>query len=249
MEFTEEQLQHEAAFADEHYAPYAQNLDINPAMLRKYTDPKNLWDWREFGAHMLGPVNGCELLDLGCGMGEEAMYFAKLGARVTAIDISPVGIDIARKRAAHNGVADHVRALVMRADEPDFAAASFDVVHGFGILHHIGLERGLEEVRRLLRPGGRALFFEHMGNSALVERLRTRANCTDYEQPVHFRDVVENTRAFSKAVVKPFGVLLRLRTLTPRLNTSFMRRCDYVLLKAVPALKHFAGGLVIYLEK
>jgi len=249
MEFTQEQLRHEAEFADEHYAPYAHSLDVNPVMLAKYVSPKNLWDWREYGAHLLGPVRDCDLLDLGCGMGEEATYFAKLGARVTAIDISPVGIDIARQRAAHNGVGDRVKAVVMRADEPDFESDSFDVVHGFGILHHIGLERGLKQVRRMLRPGGRGLFFEHMGNSALIERFRSRADCTDYEQPVRLSDVVQHTRAYSKAVITPFGVLLRLRTISPKLNISVIRRLDYVLLKAAPVLRHFAGGVVIYLEK
>jgi 2-polyprenyl-3-methyl-5-hydroxy-6-metoxy-1,4-benzoquinol methylase len=107
---------------------------------------------------MLRPVNGQRLLDLGCGMGKESAYFAKLGASVVAIDISPVGIELTRKRAAHNGVTDRVEAIIMRADQPAFPSGSFGVVHGFGILHHIGLDKGLREVKRLLKPGGRGCF-------------------------------------------------------------------------------------------
>ena len=113
------------------------------------------------------PVADNRVLDFGCGAGEESVYLAKLGARVTAIDVSPRGIALTRARAEANGVADLVDAWLMRCDPTAFSDASFDVVHGFGILHHIGLQNGLAEVHRLLRPGGRGVFWEHMGNSTL----------------------------------------------------------------------------------
>src|SRR5437667_11292967 len=149
MNISEQQLREEAAFADSHYAQYANELAVNAAMFRKYTHPKDRWDWRQYGASLLGSVDGRRLLDPGCGMGEEAVYFALRGAHVTAIDISLVGVEIARKRAAYNGVEDRVRAEMMRADQTEFADESFDIVHGFGILHHIGLEAGLCEIRRV----------------------------------------------------------------------------------------------------
>jgi SAM-dependent methyltransferase len=83
-------------------------------------------------------------------------------ADVTAIDISALGVKLTKKRAEYNSVL--VNALVMRGDPTSFKNESFDAIHAFGILHHVGLENGLNEVSRLLRPGGRALFFEHMGN-------------------------------------------------------------------------------------
>ena len=74
----EEILKKEADFADSNYAPYANDLNINPEMFRQYADPKYFWDWREFSAHLLGELKDKCVLDLGCGMGEEAVYFAKL---------------------------------------------------------------------------------------------------------------------------------------------------------------------------
>src|SRR5437879_3547839 len=198
MNITEQQLRQEAEFADRHYASYANQLGVNPGMLEKYTHPKQLWDWRQYGAMQLGPVKGQSVLDLGCGMGEESVYFALLGAEVTAIDISPVGIELVKKRAAHNGVADRIRANAMRADETEFPDESFDVVHGFGILHHIGLAKGLSEVKRVLTPGGRGLSFEHMGNSAFIERLRKRPDSTEYEQPVRRKEITAYRPQLSK---------------------------------------------------
>jgi SAM-dependent methyltransferase len=249
MAFTNERLQQEAEFADRHYSVHAGELGINPRMFVKYSDPVHPWDWRQFGARLLGPVEGKKLLDLGCGMGEESAYFAKLGASVTAIDISPVGIEITRKRAEYNGLSNRVQAYATRADHTEFADQSFDVIHGFGILHHIGLAEGVREVKRLLKPGGKGLFFEHMGNSRLVERLRRDRDYTDYEKPLRWNDLLAYRSEFSRYVLQPFHVTARLKSLSPFFRRDWFKQVDHSLLKVCPALRQFAGGVVIYLEK
>lgn len=143
-------LRDEADFANRDYVPYADRLAINRGMFRKYARPTDTWDWRQMGAILLGDLAGKELLDFGCGMGEEAIYFAKLGASVTAIDISEVGVASLKKRAAYHRL--DVRAYEMRCDPTSFPDESFDRIHGMGILHHVGIETALSEVRRLLPP-------------------------------------------------------------------------------------------------
>src|ERR1700719_1268193 len=75
-------------FAADVYAENSYDLSLNPAFFKKYAEPQDDWDWRQYGATLLGDVKDCRVLDYGCGLGEEAIYFAKLGAHVTAIDIS-----------------------------------------------------------------------------------------------------------------------------------------------------------------
>src|ERR1019366_2914432 len=123
-------LQHEAQFADNAYMPYADDLDISAVWFRKYSHPVHMWDLREFSAQWLGQLEGKQLLDYGCGMGEEAIYFAKLGAQVTAIDVSPLGIDLVSRRALHNGLGERVRAFQMDARATTFETETFDLVHG-----------------------------------------------------------------------------------------------------------------------
>lgn len=247
-------IQREAAFGDAHYAKFAGDLGIDPRMFRKYAEPRNAWDPRDFGARRLGSVAGKELLDLGCGMGEEAAYFARLGARVTAIDVSPVGVELTRKRAELNGLAERVRAMVMSADPTGFADESFDIVHGFGILHHVGLARGLPEVRRLLRPGGKGLFTEHLGDSPLVERLKRRiydmeAHYSEHERPLRWAELEEGRSRFRVFECSPYYLLSRVRRLLPPFLRDPARRIDHAVLKALPSLRHYAGLVVIYLEK
>lgn len=241
-------LAEEAAFADAAYRKHEDDLLLNQRMFRKYAQPLRMWDWRQYGAKRLGSVRQCRLLDYGCGAGEEAVYFAKLGAQVTAIDISPVGVELATKRAAANGV--RIDAQVMRCDPTNFPECSFDVVHGFGILHHLGLEVGLREAHRLLVPGGRGLFFEHMGNSQLIEWLRPKEHYTTGEQPVRWAEIQRVAAAlFRKVETKPFHLIARLRNRIAICGSDTAKRIDHALLSVAPALRYFASGVVIYLEK
>lgn len=240
-------LAEEAAFADRAYLKHADQLSLNETLLRAYTHPAQMWDWRHFQGKLLGSVEGRRLLDYGCGGGEEAVYFATLGATVTAIDISPVGVHLTRQRADANGV--HVDARIMRCDPTEFPSASFDVIHGLGILHHVGVEAGLHEVHRLLAPGGRALFFEHMGNCAFIERLRPKDESTSGERPLRWQETVAAAAAFSRRVLRPYHLIARLRLRIPICNSDLAKCIDHALLSMCPPLRYFASGLVIYLEK
>jgi SAM-dependent methyltransferase len=251
-------LRDEADFANEDYKPFADNLEINPNMFRRYASPQQLWDWRQMAAILLGELSGKDLLDFGCGMGEESIYFAKLGARVTGIDISEVGIASLEKRAAHHKLT--VKAMLMRADPTSFAAGSFDRVHGLGILHHVGIEAGLAEVWRVLRPGGVGVFLEPMGDSPVVEAAKTFLmkharflgtfdHVTDHEHNLRWAEVDRAVAPFSDVQLFPYHLLYRLKRFFPRTMLDAVRRIDYGVLALAPSLRRYAGGVVIKVKK
>jgi cyclopropane fatty-acyl-phospholipid synthase-like methyltransferase len=103
----------------------------------------------------LGP--GCEVLDVGCGMGGVACHLAKrTGARIRGLTPNTTQIELARALAISEGVQDSVafdRGSASRLPYPD---ESFDVVLFFESPCHFS-DRNLffREVRRVLRPGGR----------------------------------------------------------------------------------------------
>jgi 2-polyprenyl-3-methyl-5-hydroxy-6-metoxy-1,4-benzoquinol methylase len=251
-------LREEADFANQDYKPYADRLDIDLGMFRRYRLPQELADWRQMSALLMGDIAGKQVLDFGCGLGEEAIYLAKLGAKVTAIDISEVGIESLCKRAAYNNV--DVRALQMRADPTSFANNSFDVVHGLGILHHVGIDAGLAEVHRVLRPGGIAVFLEPMGDNPRIEAVKTWLmknarflgefdHVTDHEHNLTWHEVHDATSRFSESLVYPYHLLYRLKRLFPTSLLPTIRRIDASVLTLAPTLRHFCGGVAIRVRK
>jgi 2-polyprenyl-3-methyl-5-hydroxy-6-metoxy-1,4-benzoquinol methylase len=256
-----DRLAEEAAFADREYAEQA-HYDISPRQLAKYLSPRQMWDWRQRAARCLCDIRGLDVLDYGCGMGEESAYLARLGAQVTAIDISPKGIEVANERARRNGLADRISAMVMNCTPTEFPDASFDVVHGLGILHHVGLAAGLAEVYRVLRPGGRAVFLEPLGSSRAVEAAKRGLHrlfghwlalipVTSGEENLRLSDIEREGRArFGSVRVYPYRLTYRVRKLLiPKPLWDIALQFDDVLLRVLPPLRRFAGAAVIELGK
>ena len=113
-----------------------------------------------------GPVHGKRVLDIGCGMGENAVALAHLGAFVTAIDTSSVAIQKLNSFAQSNGLP--IVGLVhdaMRIDE----LGRFDFVIGAMILHHLEPFAGFcDALHATLLPGGHAFFYENNAASRLL---------------------------------------------------------------------------------
>jgi SAM-dependent methyltransferase len=156
------------------------------------------WIWRaigEFGrdqeAYDLYDSAGKDVLDYGCGPGYLTKYLVEGGATsVTGIDVSDGEIEQARERAEKNGVADRSRFLVADAHATDFPDDSFDLIVGAAILHHLELRKALLEIRRILRPGGSAVFLEPMWHNPLLRigRALTPSARTPDEHPLTVDD-------------------------------------------------------------
>src|SRR5512143_1289718 len=79
---------------------------------------------------------GRHVLEIGCGIGTDAISFAKSGAWVTAVDVSNVSLRIAKARAAALNLDIHfLEGDAERLDEV-LLQESFDLVYAFGVLHH-----------------------------------------------------------------------------------------------------------------
>ena len=90
----------------------------------------------------------------GRGVGTELLLTRFDSAKVTAIDLDPHMVRLARRRLAPFGERASVR--VADATSLPFEDDSFDAVFDFGIIHHVPNWRAaLDEVHRVLRPGGR----------------------------------------------------------------------------------------------
>ena len=104
---------------------------------------------------LAGDPRGLDCLDLGCGTGRHALWLAEQGGRVTAVDFSAQMLDQARAKPGAAAVRWLCHDLATPLPLPD---GGFDLAVSGLVLEHVeDLAAFFRELRRLLRPGGRAV--------------------------------------------------------------------------------------------
>ena len=100
---------------------------------------------------------GRSVLDVGCGAGVDLARFAKGGAEVTGVDVSSSAIDLARKNFEQQALRG--RFEVADGERLPFPDDTFDLVFAHGVVQYTASPRRLvDECRRVLKPGGEAIF-------------------------------------------------------------------------------------------
>ncbi len=85
------------------------------------------------------------VLDLGCGRGRNSIFLAEMGFKVTAVDLSPEGIEQLEKEAQRKKVNSNINTLVCDMLELPFSKGAFDCVLAFNSIYHTDYE-GLKTI-------------------------------------------------------------------------------------------------------
>ena len=132
---------------------------------------------------------GCRsksVLEVGCGIGLDALEFARHGACVTAIDLSPKIIALAKQYFAHNGLDATIE--VGDAEQLRFPDESFDLAIAIGVLYYTpNTQKAVDELLRVLKPGGKAIcmFFNKYSWYVLLARIaRTNLDHEEEDPPI-----------------------------------------------------------------
>lgn len=164
----------------------------------------------EYLRNILTGCKGKSVLEYGCGSdGGDAFALARAGARVIGIDISPVAIEKSVRLSAERQTGDAVEFRLCDAEHLPFSEGAFDLVVGRGIIHHLDVEKALREIRRVLKPGGRAIFLEPLGHNPVIRifrkltpRMRTRG-----EHPLLKEDTSLFRNGFERVHFSHWGIL------------------------------------------
>ncbi len=95
------------------------------------------------------------IADIGCGTGGQTMVLAQHApGNITAIDLFPVFIDLFNRNAEKLSLQDRVKGIPGSMDNLPFRDEELDLIWSEGAIYNIGFERGLNEWRKFLKPGG-----------------------------------------------------------------------------------------------
>lgn len=172
-----------------------------------------------YALRLLGDLKGKALLDCGCGPGHTSVMLAKRGADVTAFDTAVDQLATAEGLARANGVS--VTFLCQPFENLTLPAEGFDLLFGAFVLHHVDLPKACEQIRRVLKPGGRAVFIENsalnpllmLGRSRVCGRFGVAKYSDDHEHPLTRRDLSTLREAFPKACTIHYPEFLFMRLL------------------------------------
>ena len=221
----------------------------------------------------LGDLRGKKILDLGCGAGEAAVWFAKQGADVTASDLSPEFLNLVERVATLHGVRVHTHRA--DADHLGLPPNTFDVVYAGNVLHHVDTEQTLRTIRDVLKPGGVLVSWDPLRHNPVINVYRRMAAGvrTPDEHPLDVNDLNLFRKYFARVEAGWFWLFtlylflhfFLIERVHPskerywkkvvreheRLTPLYTRlaKLDRVVLKHFPFLRRYCWNVAVYAVK
>jgi len=208
----------------------------------------------------LGSLEGKRVLDIGAGTGEYSVHFARRGASVVAVDLSPEMCAIARSSAEKHCVAGRVEIRQGTLETVGLLPESFDGIFGNAILHHLNLDRDVPCLVSLLKKGGFFVFAEPLRHNPVANLYRylTPHWHTPGEGPLGFEDIENMRRFFTRLSYSNFYLISHIRVLVRQLFRSerlsrdvfeALFPVDEFILRLFPGVRKYCCYTLIYGEK
>jgi len=265
--------QEERAWHDAYYNTYALSVFPNtPEEFRQVFTRSHLspfceggcgwWgDARQEALDVVGDVRGLRVLDYGCGYGWLGIYLSQCGAQVRGFDFSDPAIETANLAAQRYRLAAQFEQ--MDAEDLSYPDGSFDLVVGFGVLHHVvKYPRASSHLFRVLRPGGQAVYHETLWDNPFINLARRFTSVDSAAGDSHLteRSLREFCRDFSQVRLEKRHLLYMAKRLAklpatdwnaplqPRPFWRAIKALDNRILRFQP-LRRYCGEVIVWLQK
>jgi SAM-dependent methyltransferase len=205
------------------------------------------------------PAPGRLLLEIGSGLGANALLAARRGAAVIALDISHDRLATLRKRTAdlRQPADGPIYAIKARAEALPFRTSSLDGAFCRAVLIHTDLPAACREATRVLRPGASVAFAEPMRHNPLVNLYRATLAPKEWRTiTTYFSD--PEIRAITAGLTAPRDRRFYLLSFLAfafqyavnwprafRLSLAVLSSIDCFLMRAIPALRRYAWFVLI----
>ena len=255
----------------EFYDAWAGRVDPEKIKVEQYfeasTCPENRYLLKS-----MGDIRGASILELGCGAGENSVYFSLMGANCLASDCSEGMLELVQSLASRYQV--KLKTQVMDAMDIPYPDNHFDFVYTANTLHHVDFEMATREIHRVLRKDGKLLSWDPLRHNPVINiyrRMATKVRTAD-EKPLDINVVAKLKRLFSRVEYDTFWLATlwlficfflvekihpndepywkKIVTDEPRLRARYLKleRIDKFL-KKLGFLKRFAWNIAIVATK
>jgi ubiquinone/menaquinone biosynthesis C-methylase UbiE len=205
------------------------------------------------------------MLDFGSGPGDNALRFAKIGYKVEGFDISESNVAVSQLVFERNGFSGQGNFRVSAAETLPYPENYFDFIAGIDILHHVDISKSIAECKRVLKPGGVAVFREPLEvpvldfirNTWFVKLFAPKKksfdlHITEDERKLNNTDLEIVGSIFPNMILKRYFLFARFDKFLREGSDpqpSLLEKIDYLLMTKIPALKYFGGVVIFVLKK
>ncbi|MFG0333512.1 MAG: methyltransferase domain-containing protein [Maioricimonas sp. JB049] len=245
------------------------DFDLDSVRLDHYQQPRfgpwcPYWSVYSYVSRRVEP--GKRLLVVGSGHGRDALIYARMGYEVDGIDLSPKCVEISQELARRFELTDRARFHVQPAEKLEFDDATFDGAVGVNIIHHVDTQSCIDEVHRVLKPGGWAIFKEPrltpyrdlLRNSPPVTWVLPKGVKSLATGSMHFEDAPGEKNLdgsdfrimrerFKNLKVTRFHVIAKLAAFFGRRPT--LERWDHQMFKVLPFMRWFGDQMTLEVHK
>ncbi len=208
----------------------------------------------DFLIYLKDNAKNSKILDFGCGIGSSAEKVIKYNPKkIIGIDISEISINKAKNKAKELNI--DIDYKVDNCEKTNLNQNSFDIVYGTGILHHLEIDKCLNEIHRVLKSNGKLLFIEPLGTNPIINLYRklTPNTRSRDEHPLIKKDFEYLNKKFVDVNVKYYGFLTLIffpfyKSPKDSKLFKFLVSCDQFLFK-FKLFQLFAWSVLISAKK